>query len=87
MYQTAARLLGVEPAALMLVAAHPLDLRGARAAGLQTAFVDRPLEYGLGSAARDDPEADQSVGDLHELAERLAGGTYGAVSRPPGSRS
>jgi len=86
-YQTAARLLGVEPAALMLVAAHPLDLRGARAAGLQTAFVDRPLEYGLGSAARDDPEADQSVGDLHELAERLAGGTYGAVSRPPGSRS
>ncbi len=48
-YQTAARLLGVEPAALMLVAAHPLDLRGARAAGLQTAFVDRPLEYGLGS--------------------------------------
>ena len=38
-YQTAARLLGVEPAALMLVAAHPLDLRGARAAGLQTAFA------------------------------------------------
>lgn len=72
-YQTAARLLGVEPAALMLVAAHPLDLRGARAAGLQTAFVDRPLEYGLGSPAREDPEADQSVGDLHELVERLAG--------------
>jgi 2-haloacid dehalogenase len=72
-YQTAARLLGVEPAELMLVAAHPLDLKAARGAGLQTAFVDRPLEYGPGSPAREDPDADESVGDLHELAERLAG--------------
>jgi 2-haloacid dehalogenase len=71
-YQTAARLLGVEPAELMLVAAHPLDLKAARGAGLQTAFVDRPLEYGPGSPAREDPDADESVGDLHELAERLA---------------
>ena len=57
----------------MLVAAHPWDLDGARGAGLRTAFVDRPLEYGEGSAARDDPDADDSVGDLLELAERLAG--------------
>jgi 2-haloacid dehalogenase len=71
-YQTAARLLGVRPAELMLVAAHPWDLAGARAAGLRTAFVDRPLEYGPGSPAREDPDADVSVGDLHELAERLA---------------
>ena len=48
-----------------------MDLAGARAAGLQTAFVDRPLEYGPGSAARADPDADESVGDLHELAARL----------------
>jgi 2-haloacid dehalogenase len=72
-YLTAARLLGVEPAELMLVAAHPWDLDGARRAGLRTAFVDRPLEYGPGSAAREDPEADESVGDLLELAERLGG--------------
>lgn len=72
-YETAARLLGVEAAELMLVAAHPWDLEGARKAGLQTAFVDRPLEYGPGSAAREDPQADESVGDLLELAERLAG--------------
>ena len=39
----------VEPGELMLVAAHPRDLAGARAAGLRTAFVDRPLEYGPGS--------------------------------------
>ena len=55
----------------MLVAAHPSDLEGARGAGLVTAFVDRPLEYGPGSAAREDPAADESVGDLVELAERL----------------
>jgi 2-haloacid dehalogenase len=71
-YLTAARLLGVEPGELMLVAAHPWDLEGARAAGLLTAFVARPLEYGPGSPGRADPEADVSAGDLHELAERLA---------------
>jgi 2-haloacid dehalogenase len=70
-YRTAARLLGVDPPELMLVAAHPWDLEGARAAGLRTALIDRPLEYGPGSPARDDPEADESAGDLHELAERL----------------
>jgi 2-haloacid dehalogenase len=72
-YQTAARLLDVERAELMLVAAHPADLRGARRAGLRTAFVDRPLEYGPESPAREDPDADESVDDLHELAQRLAG--------------
>jgi 2-haloacid dehalogenase len=71
-YRTAARFLGVEPAELMLVAAHPWDLEGARRAGLRTAFVDRPLEYGPGSDGRADPEADESVADLPELAERLA---------------
>jgi len=71
-YHTAARLLGVQPTELMLVAAHPWDLAGARTAGLRSAFVDRPLEYGPGSPAREDPDADVSVGDLHELAQRLA---------------
>jgi 2-haloacid dehalogenase len=70
-YLTAARLLALEPAELMLVAAHPLDLKGARGAGLKTAFVDRPLEYGPGSPARSDPDADVSVGDLHELVAHL----------------
>jgi 2-haloacid dehalogenase len=74
-YQSAARLLGVEASELMMVAAHPWDLEGARRAGLRTAFVDRPLEYGPGSPARADPAADESVADLHELAERLEGGT------------
>jgi 2-haloacid dehalogenase len=71
-YLTAARLLRVDPAGLMLVAAHPWDLEGARGAGLRTALVERPLEYGPGSPAREDPEADQRVPDLPTLAQRLA---------------
>jgi 2-haloacid dehalogenase len=72
-YRTAARLLDVQPAELMLVAAHPWDLAGARAAGLKTALIDRPLEHGPGSPARDDPDADESVAQLDELATRLEG--------------
>jgi 2-haloacid dehalogenase len=70
-YETAVKLLCVEPGELMLVAAHPWDLKGARAAGLQTALVRRPLEYGPDSPSREDPQADYAVGDLHELAARL----------------
>ena len=71
-YQTAARLLGVQTAELMLVAAHGWDLEGGRHAGLRTAFIERPLEYGPRSDPRADADADASVADLHELAERLA---------------
>lgn len=71
-YQTAARLLGLEPGELMLVAAHPLDLKAARRVGLRTALLERPLEYGAGSPAREDRHADESVSDLLELAQRLA---------------
>ena len=70
-YLTAARLLGVAPSELMLVAAHPWDLDGARAAGLHTAFVARPLEYGPGSSVHEDPGADVSALDLPELASLL----------------
>lgn len=72
-YMTAVRLLGMQPEEVMLVAAHPFDLMGARGAGLQTAFIDRPLEHGPGSVAREDPDADESVSDLHGLAARLPG--------------
>jgi len=70
-YRTGVRLLGLAPAQVMLVAAHPFDLEGARAVGLRTAFVARPLEHGPGSPARLDPGAEESVGDLQELAARL----------------
>ena len=55
----------------MLVAAHPHDVAGARAAGLRSAFVDRAIEHGPGWPPRSDPEADVSASDLLELAERL----------------
>lgn len=70
-YLSGVRLLGLRPDEVMMVAAHPLDLKGARAAGLRSAFIDRPLEYGPGSPPREDPEADLSVRDLGELAARL----------------
>lgn len=70
-YLTAARLLCLEPSELMLVAAHPGDLKAARRAGLRTAFIQRQLEYGPNAPAREDPNADQSVDDLEQLAARL----------------
>jgi len=51
-YRVAPALLGLEPADIMLVAAHPLDLVAARRSGLRTAFVDGPLEYGANSPPR-----------------------------------
>lgn len=66
-YLTAARLLCLDPSELMMVAAHPGDLKAARRAGLRSAFIQRQLEYGPGSPAREDPDADQSVHDLEQL--------------------
>ncbi len=45
-YLGAARLLGVEPGEVMMVAAHNNDLAAAQKNGLKTAFVARPTEYG-----------------------------------------
>jgi 2-haloacid dehalogenase len=45
-YLGAARLLGLEPQQVMMVAAHNNDLNAAQKLGLKTAFVARPTEYG-----------------------------------------
>jgi 2-haloacid dehalogenase len=47
-YLGAARLLDLPPAQVLMVAAHPSDLRAAAACGLKTAYVPRPLERGPG---------------------------------------
>lgn len=76
-YQGAARLLGVERDALLMVAAHPSDLRGAASAGLRTALVHRPLEYGPNPAGAPPPDAllddrfDVVASDFVDLAQRL----------------
>src|SRR5262245_8883860 len=71
-YLGAARLLGIAPSELMMVAAHAGDLRAAREHGLRTAFVARPHEWGQGGRADTPPDGvDVAVASFVELAERL----------------
>ncbi|GAC1402825.1 MAG: haloacid dehalogenase type II [Mycobacterium sp.] len=72
-YLGCADLLGMQPVELMLVAAHPSDLRAAQAAGLKAAFVGRPLEHGPGRQVhRIEPgEFDVAATDFVDLAEQL----------------
>lgn len=72
-YLGTADILGLAPGDLCLVAAHHSDLAAARACGLRTAYVDRPLEYG-GRAAPDAHLAqdwDYTASDLLALADAL----------------
>jgi 2-haloacid dehalogenase len=72
-YQSAADFLNLAPANVMMVAAHLGDLRAARAVGLKTAFVPRPLEYG--PAGKPDLSstglADIEAKDFNDLAKQL----------------
>lgn len=72
-YLGCAELLDVAPGELMLVAAHPGDLRAARDAGLMTAYVTRPLEYGPNQRPHrfTDGEFDFTATDFLNLADRL----------------
>ncbi|WKG06799.1 haloacid dehalogenase type II [Mycolicibacterium sp. HK-90] len=72
-YLGCADLLDIPPAELMLVAAHPSDLRAARAAGLGTAYVARPLEFGPGHVPHDvsDDHFDITATDFVDLADQL----------------
>ena len=72
-YLTAAEFLGLRVEEVMMVAAHQDDLRGARAAGLRTAFVPRPLEHGEGRALdlTPDPDFDVAATDFLDLARQL----------------
>jgi len=45
-YLGVAKVFDVAPSEVMLVAAHNDDLAAARSYGLQTAFIERPLEFG-----------------------------------------
>ena len=45
-YLGVARVFNLAPAEVMLVAAHQDDLAAARACGLQTAYIERPAEFG-----------------------------------------
>ena len=71
-YLMVPNLLDLRPEEVMLVAAHPSDLRNAQANGLRAAYVPRPHEHGPGGEAEaPDPSFDLVAEDLIELAERL----------------
>ena len=71
-YLMAPELLDLHPDQVMMVAAHPHDLRAAQENGLRTAYVPRPLESGPGGNAEPpDPSFDLVASDFVELAEKL----------------
>lgn len=72
-YLGAARLLGLRPAEVMMVAAHNNDLGAAQRLGLKTAFVPRVTEYGPHQNRDFKAEGDWDVvaDDFNDLAKRL----------------
>jgi 2-haloacid dehalogenase len=72
-YLGAMQLLGLEPAKVMMVAAHNYDLAAARSQGMVTAFVPRPQEYGerQNTDLDADDDWDLVVEDFEQLAAAL----------------
>ncbi len=65
--------LGLEPGAVMMVAAHPNDLVAAAGCGLRTAYVPRAAEFGLDASGDPAPgvEFDFVAIDFRDLAGQL----------------
>ncbi len=64
----------LKPEQIMLVAAHKDDLQAAHACGLQTAFVERPLEFGPKHTRTDlgkEPWIGIHAKDFNDLARQL----------------
>lgn len=72
-YLGVARVFDLPPQRVMLVAAHHDDLEGARACGLRTAYVERPLEFGARNVKDVSPRAANELHsrDLVDLADQL----------------
>ena len=72
-YQLAVDYLGYRPEQIMMVACHKYDLQAARAFGMRTAFVTRPLEFGPGVSPDVAPEpwVDVHAESFVALAEAL----------------
>ncbi len=77
-YLGAADLLGCQPSGVMMVAAHPGDLRAAAAVGLRTALVTRLEEFGpergLYYDLDEQTDFDLVASDFLDLADQLAPG-------------
>ena len=72
-YHTAAKLLQLEPAEILMVACHNFDLNAALACGYKTAFVKRPTEWGPEGPPDPVPNPAHTyvVDNFPELAARL----------------
>jgi 2-haloacid dehalogenase len=72
-YLGVARVFDLAPHQVMLVAAHHDDLAGARACGLRTAYIERPLEFGAAHVKDVSPRPgnDRHATSLVALADQL----------------
>jgi len=72
-YRGAAEVFDADPAEVLMVAAHHDDLAAARATGLQTAYIERPLEFGVAHPKDVSPRPGNTwhARDLLDLAEQL----------------
>lgn len=72
-YLGVAKVFDVRPGEVMLVAAHQEDLAHARAAGLKTAYIERPLEFGSSNPKDVSPNPQNTLHakDFVELADLL----------------
>jgi 2-haloacid dehalogenase len=73
-YLGVARVFDLAPSEVMLVAAHQDDLAAARACGLQTAYIERPAEFGLAQVkdVSPDPANTLHARDFLDLANQLS---------------
>ncbi|UYM05103.1 haloacid dehalogenase type II [Solicola gregarius] len=69
-YQLAFVAAATPPERTLMVAAHASDLRGAQAAGMRTAYVERPV----GDPLRASDDFDWQVGSIDELIDSLTTG-------------
>jgi 2-haloacid dehalogenase len=72
-YLGAAKIFDLPPEQVMLVAAHQDDLAAARACGLATAYIERPLEFGAAHVKDVSPDVANTwhARDLVDLAAQL----------------
>jgi 2-haloacid dehalogenase len=72
-YLGVARVFDLPPGEVMLVAAHQDDLAAARACGLQTAYIERPAEFGASRLKDVSPDAANTwhAQDFLALADQL----------------
>jgi 2-haloacid dehalogenase len=72
-YLTALSLLDLQPEELMMCAAHQDDVTAAKEAGLKTAYIHRPLEFGPNKPndATDNMPYDIIADDIVDLADKL----------------